>query len=350
LMKCHVLGIFGRCVEIMIGKWELGSDFAWWRIWPAVVTLFLPLAICFGVYGLSVDYMIQGAGWETLQKFKLNDDELDRFARDVCGRIQFGIVSGLLRIGALAATVLAVFVFARRIGLKAAIWLAGVLTIVCVGLYFVMPFLDKLLKPLSSYQLGQIRAIIDDVHNAGKPHGIDVADAKGGIGFNMLVSRVGGINLLVAFAAVALRATSNERSPADLQGRMRDLERITLVSATFLVILTAVNKTLIDWPQVVLIVDHQKSYAYLGGAIATYWGMFVALLLMSALVPAFLSLRFDIREAAEATSPQDREGANRWMKDNNLEFDVKSGIGAAIATVAPILTVPGIDLVSKLLH
>jgi hypothetical protein len=60
-------------------------------------------------------------------------------------------------------------------------------------------------------------------------------------------------------------------------------------------------------------------------------------------------LRLDIDKSARAWS-EDQEEANRWKKDHGLEFDMKSGIGAAIAAAAPMLTVPGIELASKLLH
>jgi hypothetical protein len=113
--------------------------------------------------------------------------------------------------------------------------------------------------------------------------------------------------------------------------------------------LTALNKTLVDWPQAVLKEDDQNAYAYLAGAIANYWGTFGALFLVSAIVPAFVGLRLDIDKAAKLHGPEDEEAANRWRKESNLEFDMKSGFGAAIAAAAPILTVPGIDLAGQLL-
>ncbi len=95
--------------------------------------------------------------------------------------------------------------------------------------------------------------------------------------------------------------------------------------------------------------SEQKAYAYLAGAIGTFWGTFSALTLVFALIPAFIGLKLDIDKAAQSDGRKDQDAAD-WKKGNGLEFDAKSGIGAAIAAAAPILTVPGIDLASKLLH
>jgi hypothetical protein len=64
---------------------------------------------------------------------------------------------------------------------------------------------------------------------------------------------------------------------------------------------------------------------------------------------SIISLRLDIDRAARAQASPDEEGTERWKK-NNLGFDMKSGVGAAVASVAPILAVPGLNLVSKLFH
>jgi hypothetical protein len=131
---------------------------------------------------------------------------------------------------------------------------------------------------------------------------------------------------------------------------MRDLERTTIFCAVFLVILTALNKALVDWTQAFLDEHHQKAYAYLAGGISTYWGTVGTLVLVSALVPAIIGLKLDIDKTARLAALEDQEKASRWKKHHGLEFDVKSGIGAAIVAAAPMLTVPGIELVSKLLH
>jgi hypothetical protein len=305
----------------------------------------LPLAVSFGVYAFSVDHLIKDINdesWTTLRNVAFNPDAADQFMRDVGGRIQFGIASGLMRIAAAAATALTIIVLARRIGSSAAISIAAVLVTVCTAFYFTALTLEQ-----PHAFAGKSRVAIGYIYEAARPGGFKNIDQA--IRLNILASLVGGISLLAAFAAVALRARHDDNAAADLQGRMRDLERTTIFCAAFLVLLTALNKTLVDWTQAVLDEHHQKAYAYLAGAISTYWGTFGTLVLVSALVPAFVGLRLDIDKSARAWS-EDQEEANRWKKDHGLEFDMKSGIGAAIAAAAPMLTVPGIELASKLLH
>src|SRR5262245_32735298 len=103
------------------------SDLIQWRIWPALITVSLPLAITLGIYGLSVGSLTNDVQWTTLKDVKLNSDTIDQFARDVGGRFQFGIASALLRIAAAAAIALAIVVVSRRIGLRAAVLFAAVL-------------------------------------------------------------------------------------------------------------------------------------------------------------------------------------------------------------------------------
>jgi hypothetical protein len=155
--------------------------------------------------------------------------------------------------------------------------------------------------------------------------------------------------LLAAFVSIAVPAGEGERDGGALRARLRALEQTTICCAIILVILTAVNKALVDWPQAFLSKPHQEAYAYLAGTISTFWGTFGTIVLVCALVPPFISLRWDIASAAKANGRHEMAAA-RWKQDNKLDFDFKSALGAAIAAAAPMLTAPGIDLASKLLH
>jgi hypothetical protein len=314
------------------------------RIWPSLAALVLPVLVVLVAYNLSVNSLNVVKDLQHVKFDKFSEDIVDRNARDVGGRMQFGIASALLRISAIAGTVLAFTTLARRIRSRAVIWAAPLtLLVVCFGLFITMRTFDK--SDVQGKILVVIRQIVD---GAGQSDlGQHILQA---INWNIVASLLGAACVLINFATVALRANFDDCGVAGLQGRMRALQQSTIYCALFLVFLTALNKTLVDWPQAFLAKQHREAYAYLAGAIGNYWGTFGALVLISAFIPAFVGLSLDIGKTARAQAGEDQEKVNFWKKSKNLEFDVASGVGVAVAAAAPILTAPTIDLASKLLH
>jgi len=313
---------------------KAGSPISWWPARPVLVTIVLPLAVS-AVYAVSVDLITGSPDWTQLQKVSVNDRAIDLFARDIGGRIQFAIASTLLGLAACAAVIFA-FDVLRRATRR---WMASIvlpLAIACFVIYGVALLIDH-------NAISKIGPVLKNIRDALERNGGTVLDVNKVLAFNQIAALIGGGSLLACFAAVALPAATGDSDGSGLQMRMRDLERTTIFAAVVLVLLTAVNKSLADWPQAFLVESQQKSYAYLAGAIGSFWGASGTLTIVFALTPAFFALKADIDASA-------RDRAASWKKDNGLEFDMKSGIGAAIAAAAPILTVPGIDLASKLLH
>jgi hypothetical protein len=108
----------------------------WWRrFWPALVTLLLPLTIAFGDW-LTVASLITDGRWQdVLPPFDFA--KADYKVWDVAGRIQFGIVSALLRTAAAGVVALVIFDFWTRVGARAAIIFFAVLAIILILLYVV---------------------------------------------------------------------------------------------------------------------------------------------------------------------------------------------------------------------
>jgi hypothetical protein len=310
------------------------SPHLWWRAWPALLAIVLPLGVT-ALYAVSVDQIVGNPDWAQLLKVEPNGKPIDLFARDVGGHIQFAIASTLLWLAAFGAVLFACTVVGRR-----TISEAIAIPITAFGIFLVIFLLELW---LDQNGISKIEPLLDNISSALQQTGHKAVGAHPTIGWNLGAAFLGGGALLACFAAVALGSAKDKTGAEGLQSRMRELERTTIFAAVFLVLLTAVNKSLIDWPQAFLEESQQKAYAYLAGSISAFWGTFATLFLVLALLPAFIGLKRDIDSFAKG-----REAS--WKKDNRLEFDTKSGIGAAIAAIAPILTVPGIDLASKLLH
>src|SRR5262249_16631961 len=79
---------------------------------------------------------------------------------------------------------------------------------------------------------------------------------------------------LAAFAAIAVRAAPADLTPSRLRERGRALEWAVITAAILLVFVTAVNKALIVWPQGLMTPTGQKTFGYVAGAIANYWGAY----------------------------------------------------------------------------
>lgn len=337
-----------------------------WQAWPALLTIVLPL-LATAAYAVSVDKIVGHQEWGQLLEVSPNGKPIDVFARDIGGHVQFAVASTLLWLAAFGAVVF----FAVTVAWRRTIGEARTIlfTIACVfGVIF-------LLSRFDADGISNNAPVRENIRNALQQPGHKILDVGVVSTINQLADLIGGGLLLGCFAAVALGSAKDEPKgetkdkakhaakgetkdeandeakdkavAAGLQSRMRELEQTTIFAAVFLVLMTAVNKSLTDWPQAFLEESQQKAYAYLAGAISGFWGTYASLFLVLALLPAFIGVKLDIDSSAKS-SAKGREAS--WKKNNGLEFDTKSGIGAAIAAVAPILTVPGIDLASKLVH
>jgi hypothetical protein len=346
-----------------------------WQAWPALLTIVLPVLFT-ALYAVSVDKVVGNPDWAQLLNVLPNGSSIDVFARDLGGHLQFAVASTLLRLAAFGAVALFVFTVAWRRSIGEAI----AILVAVIGVYVVI---YRLSLWFDHGGISNNEPVRENIRNALQQTGHKILDVDVASRVNQWADLIGGGALLACFAAVALgpakddvkdpaegetddktehsakdetkdktkhsaeHEAKNKAAAASLQSRMRELERTTIFAAVFLVLMTAVNKSLTDWPQAFLAESQQKAYAYLAGAISGFWGTYASLFLVLALLLAFIGLKLDIDSSAESSAKAD---AANWKKDNGLEFDTKSGIGAAIAAIAPILTVPGIDLASKLLH
>jgi len=134
-----------------------------------------------------------------------------------------------------------------------------------------------------------------------------------------------------------------------LSARGRALQWVTIAAATLLVFVTAVNKALVVWPQGLLTPDSQKTYGYVAGAIANYWGAYSSGLLICAWLPTYASLMADVRLGADAAASGGATAQSEWREKTGVAFDFKSGFMALVTTALPALTGPGIDIIGKLL-
>jgi len=246
---------------------------AYRRGWPAALTVLLPIMFAFVAIHLSVEYLMKDVNWADVTNFEIKKEGLDRFTRDVAGRYQYAVTIAFLRATAVAALILAVVVVARTIS---PIWGPSIITIVVatiVVIYLSAPSLESAGDERTSH----IWKLLNAVFHAGEKNGIvgkiirQRTDQS--IRLNIAAASIGFWSLLVAFASLSVRRP-NGQDVSQLKRRRRELELTTVASGAILVMLTAINKVLISWPQALLTEMSQKAYEPLATAIANYWGAF----------------------------------------------------------------------------
>jgi hypothetical protein len=325
----------------------------WDRLWPAVVTVCLPYLFVFLIYEPSVAHLLKTPDWTALRQIEISQAALDRFAQNIQGIFLFGIGSGFLRATAVAAIVLAATALARNLGIKTGLSVVAAILALSLGA-FTYGYKTSVSVPDAHGPLGGfIRPVLHVVFAAAAERGVvldtSAADVDLAILLNLLALTAGFNSLLATFAAIAVRALPGDLTPSRLRERGHALQWSAIATAALLVFVTAVNKALIVWPQGLMTPESQKSYGYIAGAIATYWGAYGSGVLICALLPAYVSLRVDITSAARAAAGDSLKAQDDWQKENAMNFDVKSGVFAAITASAPVLTGPGIDLFGRLL-
>lgn len=323
------------------GKVWLGY---WRRAWPAIVTFALPGLFVALVLDPTVKFLLPPKGaWTALDVSSFSADAQTRFAHDIEGRLLYGVTSGLSRLAALAAVVLAGIVLVRRFGRAAGVTLLIAATLLGVAI-------GKQSERQSDIRARVLEEPLAVAQRVGVVAGGTTQQVQETIVINLTVGIGGTAALLAAFAAVAVPARRDELTARDLRQRMRDLQWLTLCSAAILVLLVVVNKVLLAWPQGLMTADAGKSYGVLAAATANYWGAQGTSLLICALAPALLSLKRDIDQASGTEGKKDQAAIDKWRKENGLNFAPVSVIGAAVTTAAPLLTGPIVDVVGTLLE
>jgi hypothetical protein len=297
-----------------------------------------------------VNHLLKEPKWTELKTIGISPEALDRFAQNVQGLFLFGITSGFLRATALAAAAVSTIVLARRLGIRAGVAIVSLMLIMALGLfaYSYGTSAGEAGGLLTGFIRPVIKVVLDAAREAGVTVDVSNRDLDLAILLDVLALNFGFNSLLACYGAIAIRATAADLTPTLLTQRGRALEWVAIMTAALLVFVTAVNKTLIVWPQGFLTPDGQKTYGYVAGAIADYWGAFGSGVLIFALLPTYVSLMADVASAARIAVGDSEKAQDEWRKENGLEFDFKSGAIAAITAAAPILTGPSMDLFGKL--
>lgn len=320
-------------------------------LWPAL-TVLGGLLVYFLLFRFLVDpltatAMGAGPGDVTFQwEMPTPPAAQAMLADDLMARYLIGIPTVLLTLGFIAVTVIAFTVVLPRFGR--------------VGL----------LVGLAVLPLGATLGVLEQYNNPVRSHVANCMPGSGQTGcpLNLAAERGGGAfsaesldhvlrliswNSGVSVAAIALLAICfvylarvtlpDAAAPARIRNRLRMLTVTTGVAAVILACAVATTHGFYHLSPALMAPDDAKAVTALASAGALYWGAVYSTVMVVIALPAVVSVARDAQNAAEALGPDGHADRQRWMQDQGIRLRLRDAVGAAVATMAPILTSPVLD-------
>jgi hypothetical protein len=184
-------------------------------------------------------------------------------------------------------------------------------------------------------------------------------EGRGGYGGAVVITAAG--SLIVAAMILAYRwRTPTWRQPRLLRRQLGSLLALFAVSSVLLVISNTAVRALLEWPVGVLPPSPDDKAASLlepvrgmAGAMSYWWSVISTAVLLATFVPAFVRLMSDIglaaiedlrQRAGRAIEDPAAEEIREWKERHGLRMSSGEITTAIIASAAPLLTAPTIDL------
>jgi hypothetical protein len=162
---------------------------------------------------------------------------------------------------------------------------------------------------------------------------------------NSMVS-VAAIMLIAAcFIFIARTVPASQFDTGYLARRRMGLDAMLTVVGPILVFSVATTHGFYHFSSALMHPPAEDDYRLLASAGTTYWGAVYTTVLLVIAVPAAMSVAWDSRRAAVAALP-DGGFAERleWRKQEGVELSIRDRIRLAVASFAPVLTAPFLDL------
>jgi len=163
------------------------------------------------------------------------------------------------------------------------------------------------------------------------------------------------VNSMVSVAAIALIAVccffiartvpASQIDTGYLSRRRAGLEAMLTVVAPILVFSVATTHGFYHFSSALMLPPASDAYRLLASAGTTYWGAVYTTVLLVIAVPAAVSVSRDGRRASVEALP-DGNFAERleWRKKHGVELDLRDRVRLAVASFAPVLTAPFLNL------
>jgi hypothetical protein len=359
-----------------------GDDVIWRRratILYSILTLLLPLLVIltgmFVLKAVRIDKEYMDAITKAIldsRPYPLVDDAYSALA-DITGRFRFAAAHTLLivtaYIGVAAALVVAIGVLRdngglpRDIGiLVLAILVATLVFALCWKLYG-LDFIPGI--KVRDFFIYVTPEMLSKSGYAAAAKLTEQLESRGGYGGAIAIAAAGC--LIGAAMILAYRwPTARWSEPRLLRRQLGSLLALFAVSSVLLVISNTAVRALLDWPVGVLPPNDAGAKAAsllepvrgMAAAMSYWWSVMSTAMLLATFLPAFVSLMSDVglagtenlRRRLAASPPADgrteptAKEIKEWKEQNGLLLSPGEITTAIIASAAPLLTAPTIDL------
>jgi hypothetical protein len=336
-------------------------------ILAGAITFVVPLIILALVgWALTILLPDQWFNTATLPLLDADKTDLQLFAVDINGRVNFSIWSAVVWIAAAVGIGLAYVVLRHTLNTKAAILGLAIALAVgwAIGIYFSRSNYVPCKKPSGAIPAsisldvgkGFREVVIDNImcrfELANSPTATVLVKTETMIEANTLIGFVGAAAVMAAFAGLAMW---NKTGPdvVRLRRRLDDFRTLTLMGSVLFVLNALVTRSLVTWVQgMIASSDDVEHFSPLSNALLNGWAAESSAVFFAVIAFAAVFLYCQIQWAAEAerTKAGGAFDETKWKADSGLTFETTTVITTTIGTIAPVLAAPAADLISKMVH
>jgi hypothetical protein len=258
------------------------------------------------------------------------------------GKVRYSAASVFLYPLAAAALAFSIVVVRRRLGRAAVAWgLAGFAALAgAIALLFDKPkgrvfAVDRLLNAAEKFE--GLRAA-----GISPPATGDLVAAL--VSFNTFVSLLPVGMILLALAALSVRAEPSKLDRADLENRLLNLRIALGIGSSILVLGVIANKLLLEWPASLVADEQRAAMQPIFDGLMFQFGTVASVSLITAFAPAIVAWMLDVEQLhAKAKVRAKPKTESEAPPDGKLVFAPLSLVTSLLALLAPMLTSPFID-------
>jgi len=325
---------------------------------PSIFTLVGAIVVYFVAFEVLLDPLNPVAGRHDFVATFLweGSDPADQaavLASDLTARYTFGVPSVLMILAFIAALIVGfgfVLPMFGRMGIA-----LGVIAVVAgawigYGEQFANPLRSVVADCMSQVSTSSCplnQAVVRQAANGSFDAEI-FAQIQRLVSFNSMASVAAILLIGVCALFIARTAPASQLQPHYLVQRRMGLERMLAIVGPLLVLSVATTHGFYSFASALMVPPGSSSYRLLGSAGTTYWGAIYSTVLIVIILPALASVARDgIRASAKALPNGNFSERLEWRKKEGVELTIRDKLSAAVASFAPVLTTPVLDIVRK---
>lgn len=168
------------------------------------------------------------------------------------------------------------------------------------------------------------------------------------VNLNSMLSVAAIVLIAVCAIFIARTVPASQLDIGYLLRRRRGLDAMLTVVGPILVFSVATTHGFYHFSSALMQPPAAQAYRLLASAGTTYWGAVYTTVLLVIAVPAAVSVALDGRRASVEALPHGSFNERlKWRQEEGVELSIRDRVRLALASFAPVLTAPFLDLLHK---